>query len=127
MCAGACVCWFSRTQKCVMLSTTEAKYVALVDPIKEAIVLRYVWSFIFLPGLGSACIAVLEDNKGTRHLAHNPVCASNSEHINIRDHFLRELVFRGELDVVSVKSEQQHTDFLTKTLAGPVFVFTGVL
>ena len=25
MCAGPCVCWFSRTQKCVTLSTTEAE------------------------------------------------------------------------------------------------------
>ena len=29
MCAGACVCWFSRTQKCVTLSISEAEYVAL--------------------------------------------------------------------------------------------------
>ena len=33
MCAGACVCWFSRTQKRVTLSTTEAEYVALADTI----------------------------------------------------------------------------------------------
>ena len=90
------MCWFSRTQKCVMLSTTEAEYVALADTIKEVIFLRYVWSFI-LPGLGSACITVFEDSKGARHLAHNPVCASNSKHIDIRvHHFLRELEFKGE-------------------------------
>ena len=35
MCAGACVCWFSRTQKCVTLSTSEAEYVALGDAVKE--------------------------------------------------------------------------------------------
>ena len=34
MCAGACVCWFSRTQKCVTFSITEAEYVALADTIK---------------------------------------------------------------------------------------------
>ena len=100
--AGACVCWFSRAQKCVTLSTTEAEYVALANTIKEVIFLRYVWSFI-LPGLGSACITVFEDNKGARHLAHSPVCASNSKHIDIiRHHCLRELVFRGERDVVAV-------------------------
>ena len=44
MCAGACVCWFSRTQKCVTLSTTEAEYVALGDTVKEAIFIRYVGS-----------------------------------------------------------------------------------
>ena len=31
MCAGACVCCFSRTPKCVTLLTTEAEYVALGD------------------------------------------------------------------------------------------------
>ena len=34
VCGGACVSWFSRTQKCVTLSTTEAEYVALADVIK---------------------------------------------------------------------------------------------
>ena len=62
MCTGACVCWLSRTQKCVALSTIEAEYAALVDTTKEAIFLRYVWSFI-LPAFDSACITVLEDNK----------------------------------------------------------------
>ena len=122
MCAEACVCWFSRTQKCVTRSTKEAEYVALADTIKEVIFLRYVWSFT-LPGLGSVCIMVFEDNKGARRLVHNPVCASNSKHIDVRHHFLRELVFRGEFDIVAVESEQQHADFLTKALAGPVFRF----
>ena len=49
MCAGACVCWFSRTQKCVTLSTTEAEYVALADTIKEdflavRVEFYFVWS-----------------------------------------------------------------------------------
>ena len=35
MCGGGCVSWFSSTQKCVALSTTEAEYVALADVIKE--------------------------------------------------------------------------------------------
>ena len=71
MCAGAFVCWFSRTQKCVTLSTTEAEYVALTDTIKEAMFMRYVWSYIF-PGFGETCITVFEDNEGARHLAQKP-------------------------------------------------------
>ena len=67
----------------------------------------------------------LEDNNGARHLAHSRVCASNSKHIDIRHHFLRGLVFRGEFDIVAVESEQQHADFLMKELAGPAFGFTG--
>ena len=31
----ACVCWFSRTQKCVTLSLSESEYVALGDAVNE--------------------------------------------------------------------------------------------
>ena len=36
-CGGALVSWFSRTQKCVTLSTTEAEYVAMADGVKESL------------------------------------------------------------------------------------------
>ena len=32
---GACVRWFSKTQKCVILSTSEAEHVALGDTVKK--------------------------------------------------------------------------------------------
>ena len=51
MCGGACVCWFSRTHKCVTLSTSEAEHVALGDAVKELLFLRQVWRFI-IPGKG---------------------------------------------------------------------------
>ena len=47
MCAGGCVSFFSRTQKSVILSSTEAEYVAMAEGLKEAIFLRYIWNFIF--------------------------------------------------------------------------------
>ena len=42
MCGGAFVCWFSRTKKCGTLSTSEAKYVALGDAVKELLFSRQV-------------------------------------------------------------------------------------
>ena len=42
---GACICWFSRTQKCVTLSTSEVEYVAHGDAVKE------------LPFLIQVCVA----------------------------------------------------------------------
>ena len=42
MSGGVCVCWFSRTQKCVTLSTTEAEYANLGDAEKEILFLRQV-------------------------------------------------------------------------------------
>ena len=75
MCAGACACWFSRTQKCVILSTTEAEYVALGDTFREVMFIRYVWSFFF-SGFGWMCMTVFEHNEGARHL--KTVCTSTT-------------------------------------------------
>ena len=68
MCGGACVCWFSRTQKCVTLSTSEAECVALVDAVKELLFLRQIWRFM-LPGKGMSCFPIFEDNQGAVQLS----------------------------------------------------------
>ncbi|CAB1101428.1 unnamed protein product [Ectocarpus sp. CCAP 1310/34] len=71
-CGGGVVSWFSRTQKCVTLSTTEAEYVALGDVVKEILFLRQVWR-IMLPKVNMPCIPVSEDNQGAIQLAQNPI------------------------------------------------------
>ncbi|CAM9450595.1 unnamed protein product [Pylaiella littoralis] len=121
MCAGACVSFFSRTQNSVTLSSTEAEYVALAEGFKEAIFLRYIWSFIF-PDRDVGCTTIHEDNVvGAIHLANNPATTPNSKHIDTRHHFLRERVATGEFRVVHVQSELQHADFLTNPLHKTAF------
>ena len=96
MCGGASVCWFSRTQKCATLSTSEAKYVALGDAIKELLFLRQIWRFM-LPSKVMLCFPVFEDNQGAVQLAQNPATNSNSKHIDVRHHFFESLSARGAL------------------------------
>ena len=117
MCGGASVCWFSRTQKCVTLSTSEAEYVALGDAVKELLFLRQVWRFM-LPSKVMPCFPVFEDNQGAVQFAQNPVSNSNSKHIDVRHHFLRERFRQRE-----VPSEFQHAEILTKALAFDSFAF----
>ena len=90
MCGDACVSWLTRTQKCVTLSTTEAEYVALADVMSKVLFLRQVCRFM-LPAVGMSCILVFEDIEGAVQLAQHPITNSNSKHIDVRHHFLREL------------------------------------
>ncbi|CAB1112594.1 unnamed protein product [Ectocarpus sp. CCAP 1310/34] len=116
MCGCVCVTWFSRTQKCVTLSTTEAEYVAIADALKEVLFLRQVlWRFM-LPDAGMPCIPVFEDNQGAIQIANNPITNSNSKHIDVRHHFIRELVERKEISITHVPTQFQHADFLTKAI-----------
>ena len=102
MCGGACVYWFSRTQKCVTFSTSEADYVALGDALKELLFLRQVWRFMMLPDKGMPCFPVFEDNQAALQLSKNPVSNSNSKHIDVRHYFLRKLVRQGDIIVNQV-------------------------
>ena len=119
-CGGTLVSWFSRTQKCVTLSTTEAEYIAMADGVKEALYVRGVLVFL-TPRLGSPSIGVFEDNKGAIDLAKNPVSSSNSKNIDVRYHFLRELVGKGDLCVKYSRTEDHHADILTKAIARKSF------
>ena len=71
-CGGTLVSWFSRTQKCVTLSTTEAEYVAMVDWVKEALYARGILAFL-IASLGTMIIGVYEDYKGAIELAKKPL------------------------------------------------------
>ena len=122
MCCGGVIAWFSRTQKCVTLSTTEAEYVALGDAVKELLFIRQVWLF-FLPSAPMPLIPVFEDNEGAIALASNPISNNNSKHIDTRHHFLRERIARREIEVIHVGSAYQHADFLTKALSREAFEF----
>ena len=118
----ACVCWFSRTQKCVTLSLSEAEYVALGDAANE-LFLRQVFRFMIpgIPGKGMPCFPVFEDNRGALQLSKNPVSNSNSKQIDVCHHFLRELVRQGDISANHVPSEYQHADISRKVLAFDFF------
>ena len=76
-----------------------------------------------LPCKVMPCFPVFEDNQGAVHLAQNPVTNSNSRHIDVRHHFLREIIRLRNIKVVQVPSQSQHADILTKALAYDLFAF----
>ena len=60
---------------------------------------------------------MLIDNKSAIYLAKNPVFRGRSKHIDIRYHFIRECVERGEIILKHISSEHQRADLLTKPLS----------
>ena len=74
-----------------------------------------------MPGLGPPSIVFFEANKGAINLAKNPLNSSNSKHNDVRYHFLRKLVGKGDLSVKCLRTEDQHADILTKAVARESF------
>ncbi|CAM9757375.1 unnamed protein product, partial [Sphacelaria rigidula] len=101
MYGGAVVSATSRAQHCVTLSTTEAEYVAMADGAKEGLFVKAVLTFM-RPQTVSECgedqgIILYEDNDEAKALAENPLSSERSKHIDVRYHFIRELVGVGKV------------------------------
>ena len=75
---------------------------------------RY-WGFMY-PKMMCHRIVIHKGNQGTINLAKNPLNSRRTKHIDVRNHFLRDLVAKGQIEVIHVPTERQHADALTKPL-----------
>jgi len=114
MFANAAVSWESRKQRTVALSTTEADYMAISDAAKESVNLK-----LFLKEtLGTQdVVAIFNDNQGAGDLTRIPVFHNRTKHVDIRHHFIRELVENNEVIVEYIPTEKMRADVLTKGLS----------
>ena len=99
---SAAVSWVSRLQKIIVLSTTEAEYVAITKASKEMIWLK---GFMEELGKGQENSKLYSDSMSAIHLAKNAAFHSRTKHIQLRYHFIRSLIQDGLLSL-----EKIHTD-----------------
>ncbi|KAL2243396.1 UNVERIFIED_CONTAM: Retrovirus-related Pol polyprotein from transposon TNT 1-94 [Sesamum indicum] len=111
---GTAVSWVSKLQKVVTLSTTEAEYVAVTEAAKELIWLQH-----FLGELGKpqADVILHSDSQSAIHLAKNPAFHSRTKHIEIKYHFIRQLLEKKALQLEKIQGEKNPADMLTKAVA----------
>ena len=62
---------------------------------------------------------IFNDNIGALKLAENNEFHRRTKHIDIRFHFIREVVSRKEIELNHIETKCQPADMLTKSLAGP--------
>jgi hypothetical protein len=92
----------------------EAEYIAMCEAGKEAVFLYEILQTI-LPA-DRLPIAVLGDNLGSVQLAHNPEFYKRSKHIDMRYHYIRQLVEDNIVDLRQISSHLNASDMLTKPL-----------
>lgn len=109
------ISWVSQKQRCAALSTCEAEFMAATPPACQGIWLRNVLGQISAEFIGPVVLYI--DNKSAIDLAKNLVFHGRSKHIDIRYHFIRECVERGEIIVKHVSSDKQRANCLTMALA----------
>lgn len=108
------VTWSSKKQPIVTLSTTEAEYIAAASCACQCIWLRRILKELGHKEENTTVIRC--DNMSTIKLSKNAVFHGRSKHINIRFHFLRDLVRDGVVELSYCSSGEQVADIMTKPL-----------
>jgi hypothetical protein len=97
------VSWSSRNQASVAQSTTEAEYVAAASCCSQVLWITYT-----LSDFGEECshVPLMCDSTSAISVAKNPVLHSRTKHIEVRYHFLRDNVEKGNIDLIHVPTEK---------------------
>ncbi|GKA83405.1 retrovirus-related pol polyprotein from transposon TNT 1-94 [Tanacetum coccineum] len=107
------ISWSLKRQKSVAISSTEAEYIALSGYCAQILWMR---SQLTDYGLGFNKIPIYCDNKSAIALCCNNVHHSQSKHIDIRFHFIKEQVENEVVEIYFVNTEYQLADIFTKAL-----------
>ena len=106
--------WQSELQICVALSIIEAEYIAATEACK-----KIIWMINFLLELSyeQDKYVLRCDSQSAIHLAKNYTFHSHSKHIDVRYHWIREVLEDKLLQFEKVHTDENWSDMMTKVLS----------
>lgn len=115
---GKVVCWSAKKQQSSAMSSAEAEYVATASRCANVL-----WMKIQLSDydINYKMVPILCDNTSAIATSNNPVLHQRTKHIDIRYHFTRDHVMKGDIKLHYIPAEYQLADIFTKPLDEPTF------
>ncbi len=108
------ITWSSKQQRTIALSSCEAEYIAVSSACQEALWLQKLLNDVGVPQNNP--VTIFEDNQGAIKLSKAQRDHSRTKHIDIRHHFIRQLVEDGQIHLEYCPTDQMIADILTKPL-----------
>jgi hypothetical protein len=114
---GGLVAWRSNKQDTVTTSTTEAELLALSQAARESMFVSRIMKGLSIP-LANERIRIQCDNLQTIRLVTQELAKLQTQlrHVDIHNHWLRQEVFNGTIEVVYTPSKEILADGFTKPL-----------
>jgi hypothetical protein len=111
----AMISWSSRKQGSIAQSTAEVEYIVASVASRQAVWLRKLLSDLFCSKLEPTVIHC--DIQSYIKLTENPVFHDRSKHIEMRYHYVWDMVQKNVLSIQYVSTAEQMADILTKPLS----------
>jgi hypothetical protein len=118
---SAMISWSNRKQGSIAQSITETEYIVASVASREAVWLRKILSDLFSVELEPTVIHY--DNQSCIKLFENHVFHDRSKNIEMRYHYVRDMVQRNILSIQYVPTAKQTANILTKPLSLTKFVY----
>jgi hypothetical protein len=115
------ISWSNRKQGSIAQSTAEAKYIATSAANREAVWLIKLLSYLFNVELEP--IVIHYDNQSCIKLSENLVFHDRLKHIEMRYHYVWDMVDKNILSIQYVSTKKQTTNILTKPPSLTKFVY----
>ena len=107
------VAWMSKKQNSVSLSIVKAEYIATGSCCSQLLLIKKVLTDY---GISQDTMVVYCDNSSTINISKNFVQHSKTNHIEIRYHFIRDLVEQKTVCLEYIPTERQNADIFAKPL-----------
>jgi hypothetical protein len=115
------VSWCNRKHRFVALSTAEAEYIALSVVVREAVWLHKLLKYLFDHEMDLTIIHC--DNQSFVKLFENPVFHDRSIHIEIKYHYIIDMVQRKAVHMHYLPTHEKIAYIFTKSLAKTNFEY----
>jgi hypothetical protein len=116
MLGGGAITWSSKKQPIVAQSSAEAEYIAEAHSGREALWLRRLITSL---GFSQADPTLIyADNQAAIKLADGGQFHTRTKHIDVRYHFIRQLVEEKEIEYRYISMHLNLADIFTKALPG---------
>ncbi|GJT61686.1 hypothetical protein Tco_1005219 [Tanacetum coccineum] len=115
---GKLVCWSAKKQSFAAMSSAEAEYVAAAGCCAQVL-----WIKSQLADYDDLYnkVPIFCDNTSIIAISNNLVLHSRTKHIDIRYHFIRDHILKGDIELYFVPTDLQVADIFTKPLVEPSF------
>jgi KUP system potassium uptake protein len=115
MLGGGAIAWHSKKQSTMATSTTEAEYSTLAAATREALWLSYLFDGLEVIDFESPTL-IYSDNQAALTIARDPQHHARTKHFDVSNHFIREKVELGTIDVDYCPTDEMVADIFTKAL-----------
>jgi hypothetical protein len=118
--AGCLISWNTKLHSFVTTAANHSEYCASAKCGREA---KWLHTMLTLLGLDRFVkpVSIFGDNKGALAMIYNPVQSTACKHVELADHYARELQESGITSHTYVRSQDNLADFLTKPLGRVLF------